>query len=192
MYSSGSREAEFPHWSHCSGCRWVEQMHQRMHSESSWVRTAWQRESASIMRINAVVTRVDLPMDCKPKWTGLSRNWDLVMHISIYDLKEEQEKRHSPQHKGHNSWPLPWGKTTSDLIISLPNARHRAFPANVFSSMIASGPPSNLLLILSSHSLRRMEVCLCVGTLQEEVPAEQREGVNKGAFHVAEDAANDF
>lgn len=31
-----------------------------------------------------------------------------------------------------------------------------------------------------------------MGTLQEEVPAEQREGVNKGVFHAVEDAATDF
>lgn len=31
-----------------------------------------------------------------------------------------------------------------------------------------------------------------MGTLQEEVPAEQSEGVNKGVFHGAEDAATDF
>lgn len=101
-------------------------------SESGWVRTAWQRESANIMRIDAVETRVDVSMDCKPKWTRLSRNWDLVMHISICDLKEEREKRHSTQHKGHNSWPLLWGKPISCFIISLPHTRHKAFPANIF------------------------------------------------------------
>lgn len=31
-----------------------------------------------------------------------------------------------------------------------------------------------------------------MGTLQEEVPAEQSEGVNKRVFHAAEDAATDF
>lgn len=150
MYSSGSREAELPHWSHCSTCRWVEQMHHRMHSESGWVRTAWQRESANIMRIDAVETRVDVPRIANPNgqdWVGIETWWCTFLSVTW-----RKNRRKDTVHSIKDTIPDPYhGANLTQVSLYLFLIPDPEPFLQMFSSPIVSDPPSNLLLILSSY-----------------------------------------